>query len=173
MQSPGGYFGTGAPVGGGRSSGQGERILVTGACGQIGGELTDYLRARYGAENIVASDVRMPSRADSQGGPFVYCDVQDFDSLARVILENGIDSVVHLASLLSAVGERNPQLALKVNTAGIQNTLELARMHRLRVYAPSTIAVFGENTPKAATPEDTITQPTTMYGLTKVRLPAS
>lgn len=163
-QSPGGYFGTGMPVAGGSSSG-GQRVLVTGAAGQIGGELTAHLRERYGADNVVASDVRMPGKG-RDGGHFVYCDVQDYDSLARVILENGIDSVVHLASLLSAVGERNPQLALKINTAGIQHVLELARLHSLRVYSPSTIAVFGESTPKVSTPEDTIMQPTTMYGVT-------
>eukprot|EP00850_Spirogloea_muscicola_P012418 SM000080S22933 [mRNA] locus=s80:210523:213393:+ [translate_table: standard] len=146
------------------------RFLVTGASGQIGMEIVPYLRERFGADAVVASDIKMGSREFTDSGPFVYADVQDYDGLARVVLEHGVDHVIHLATLLSAIGERNPQLTLRVNTQGIQNVLELARLHNLRVYAPSTIAVFGPTTPKENTPDTTVMEPTTMYGITKVHL---
>eukprot|EP00271_Cylindrocystis_brebissonii_P023448 TRINITY_DN9730_c0_g2_i1.p1 TRINITY_DN9730_c0_g2~~TRINITY_DN9730_c0_g2_i1.p1 ORF type:complete len:521 (-),score=47.64 TRINITY_DN9730_c0_g2_i1:1272-2675(-) len=146
------------------------RYLVTGACGQIGVELVGYMRERLGAEAVIASDVKTRSRDFLASGPFVYLDVQDYEGLARTTLEHGTDVIVHLASLLSAMGERNPQLALKINIQGIQNVLELARQHNLKVYAPSSIAVFGPTTPKDHTPDVTVMEPTTMYGITKVHL---
>ncbi|KAI8470621.1 MAG: NAD(P)-binding protein [Monoraphidium minutum] len=143
------------------------RYFVTGACGQIGAELVPFLRKIVGKDNVIASDVKT-SRSMLEGGPFAYLDVQDKDNMARLILENGVTHVVHLATLLSAVGERNPALALKVNIHGCQNVLELAAQHHLAVYAPSTIAVFGANTPRHGTPDDTVMRPSTIYGITKV-----
>lgn len=104
------------------------RVLVTGACGQIGSELVGVLRERYGASNVIASDIRVPQSTLLSNGPFVYGDVQDFDLLSRVVVENRIDWVVHFAAMLSAVGERNPQAAMKLNARGIENVLELARI---------------------------------------------
>eukprot|EP00195_Chlamydomonas_chlamydogama_P007433 CAMPEP_0202903882 /NCGR_PEP_ID=MMETSP1392-20130828/26889_1 /ASSEMBLY_ACC=CAM_ASM_000868 /TAXON_ID=225041 /ORGANISM="Chlamydomonas chlamydogama, Strain SAG 11-48b" /LENGTH=329 /DNA_ID=CAMNT_0049591241 /DNA_START=391 /DNA_END=1380 /DNA_ORIENTATION=- len=143
------------------------RILVTGACGQVGTELVPFLRERLGVDNVIASDVKTTPNMLREG-PFVYLDIQDKDGLTRVVLENGVNYIVHLATLLSAVGERNPQLALRINTQGIQNVLDLAAAHGLRVYSPSTIAVFGRSSPKVMTPDDTVCQPNTMYGITKV-----
>lgn len=147
---------------------QGRRILITGGTGQIGMELVPYLRSMFGDNAIVNSDIKSSGKKES--GPFVYCDVQNKDSLARIVLENGIDTIVHMASLLSALGEKNPQLALKVNTRGIENVLEIAKQNNLSVFSPSTIAVFGPSTPKDETPDLTIMRPTTMYGITKVHL---
>ena len=143
------------------------RVLVTGANGQIGVELVPFLRARYGAGAVLATDV---SRARTSGGPFAHLDVTDAAAMARLVVEHGATSVVHLASLLSAVGERNPQLAMRVNARGAENVLECAREHGLRVFAPSTIAVFGASTPRDATPDPTIMRPSTIYGVTKVYL---
>lgn len=155
---------------------QSKRILVTGSSGQIGQELVPYLRECYGAHNVIASDVRPPTRTKSPMGDyrlmgdFVYCDVVDMDNLARVVLEHSIDTIVHNASLLSAVGEQNPQLAIRVNSRGIENVLEVARSQGVSVFAPSTIAVFGPSTERVNTPDDTIMRPTTIYGSTKVYL---
>jgi threonine 3-dehydrogenase len=120
---------------------------VTGSVGQIGTELVSALRAKYGVNNVVASDIKAPPK-EFPDGPFVWADVMNYDVMARVVLENRIDAVVHLASLLSAIGEQNPQLAMKLNTRGIENVLELARQNKLKVFAPSTIAVFGASSPK-------------------------
>lgn len=157
-------MGSGRPL----TDGDGPRVLVTGSCGQIGMELVPVLREMYGTANVVATDVKSPPRSFLESGPFQYLDVSDRDQMARVILENGVDTVIHMAALLSAVGERNPQLALKVNNQGMENVLELARLNGFRVFAPSTIAVFGPTTPRDNTPDVTVMRPTTMYGVTKV-----
>lgn len=150
--------------------GSATRILVTGATGQIGSDLVLELRSKYGVKNVVASDVRIPASTTYPSGPFVYLDVMDKNAMAKVIVEHQVDWVVHLASILSAVGERNPALAMNLNTRGIENVLDLAAIHKLRVFAPSTIAVFGPTTPRDKTPDLTIMRPTTMYGVTKVYL---
>ncbi len=146
------------------------RILVTGAVGQIGSELTIELRQRYGAENVVATGhSTKPSAALWEGGPFAYIDVTDRGSLEAVVDRYDIDTVYHMAAILSAVGEEKPHLAWDVNINGLYNVLEVARERELvRVFCPSSIAVFGPNTPQHNTPQETILRPTTMYGVSKV-----
>jgi nucleoside-diphosphate-sugar epimerase len=146
------------------------KILVTGAVGQIGSELTMELRRRYGGQNVVATGHRtQPSAVLCDSGPFHFIDVTRRESLDAVINEYAIDTIYHMAAILSAVGEAKPHLAWNVNMDGLRNVLEAARDHNLtRVFCPSSIAVFGPETPRDHTPQETILRPTTMYGVTKV-----
>jgi len=146
------------------------RILVTGAVGQIGTELVPLLRSKYGNENVVASDIKEPSHPVFSQGPFRYVDITDHHSIAGVIVEHRINWVFHLSSLISVAAEKKPQLALDVNVNGIRNICEVAKDFNLRVFAPSTIAVFSPESGKIHTKDDTILKPTTLYGVTKVYL---
>jgi len=145
------------------------RVLVTGAAGQIGSELTPELREKFGSENVVASDIREPSSEMRDSGPFELLDVTDRDRIVAVVQEYEVDAIFHLAAILSATGERNPQLAWRVNINGLHNVLEVARESKLtRVFHPSSIAVFGPETPREMTPQETVLRPRTIYGITKV-----
>jgi len=146
-----------------------KRILITGACGQIGSELTPALRERYGGDNVVATDIAEPPAALRDGGPFEFVDVTRREALEAVVERYSIDTIYHMAAVLSATGEQNPHLAWSVNTGGLYNVLEVARERELvRVFCPSSIAVFGPDTPKDGTPQETVIRPTTMYGITKL-----
>ncbi|MBD3278597.1 MAG: NAD-dependent epimerase/dehydratase family protein [Candidatus Aegiribacteria sp.] len=146
------------------------RILVTGALGQIGSELTAELRKRFGAENVVASDIKdVQDNGVVQGGPWTLLDVTDPEAVESVIKGNSIDTVFHMAAILSATGENNPQLCWDVNMNGTLNVLETARRNELsKVIVPSSIAAFGPETPRQNTPQETVLKPKTMYGVTKV-----
>lgn len=146
------------------------RILVTGATGQIGSELTLELRKRYGGEQVIAAGHRKPASEELlASGPFVALDVADRAAFARVLREQRVEVVYHLAAVLSATGEQNPQRAWEVNVHGLYHLLELARELGIRqIFHPSSIAVFGPKTPRDRTPQDTVLSPTTMYGVTKV-----
>lgn len=144
------------------------KVLVTGAVGQVGQEFVPYLRKIYGDENVIASDVRSPPQDLYEAGPFQYIDVLEKTQISRLAVEQNVKTIVHLAAVLSATGEQHPHLALTVNNEGTQNVFELARSNGMKVFCPSTIAVFGPSTPKDNTPDDVVMRPTTMYGLTKV-----
>lgn len=145
------------------------KILVTGATGQIGSELTIELRKRYDGENVVAAGhSRKPSDKLRKSGPFEVVDVTNKESIERTVKKYGIDTIYHLAATLSAVGEQNPQLAWNLNMSGLYNVLEIAREYKMRVFWPSSIAVFGQSAPRVNTPQETVLIPGTMYGVTKV-----
>jgi nucleoside-diphosphate-sugar epimerase len=142
------------------------KILVTGALGQIGSELVPALRARYGEDRVVASDIRMPPRGTD--GPFEFVDTTNPRQVTEVVRRNQIGTIYHLAALLSATAESKPQVAWEVNIGSLYDVLEVARENRCAVFHPSSIGAFGPDTPKDRTPQDTVQRPTTMYGVTKV-----
>ncbi len=145
------------------------KVLVTGAMGQIGSELTLALRRRYGDTEVVASDRRPSAGKLLSSGPFVRLDVTDRAALERVVRDHRIEAIYHLAAVLSATGEQDPGRAWDINVNGLYNVLEVARQCGLaQVFHPSSIAVFGPLTPRDKTPQDTVLSPTTMYGVTKV-----
>jgi len=143
------------------------RILVTGALGQIGTELVPALRERYGVEDVVASDIKMP-QGPLDDGPFIYVDCTARRDLQEAVRKFEIETIYHLASLLSATAEQKPHLAWDVNMGGLYRVLEIARENGCSVFFPSSIGAFGPNTPKHDTPQDTLQRPTTIYGVTKV-----
>jgi len=146
-----------------------KRILMTGAVGQIGSELAQSLRKKYGPENVVVTDLYRPPAGPAEAGPFELLDVTDPKALDGLIVKYAIDTVYHLAALLSATGEKNPQKAWHVNMNGLYNVLEVARARGVtRIFSPSSIAVFGPATPRTNTPQDTVLDPRTIYGVTKV-----
>lgn len=147
-----------------------QKILVTGAAGQIGSELTLALRDEYGPDNVVATDckeVLSPKLRDS--GPCDVVDVMIREAVEQVVEQHNIDTIVHMAAILSAVGEKDPGRAWNININGMINMLNIARDRKMsQVFVPSSIAVFGPGTPIENTPNDTVLKPTTMYGITKV-----
>ncbi len=142
------------------------KILVTGAAGQIGIELTAALREKYGTENVIAIDIRETEIAKK--GPFKICNVLDLNKYKKIVNDNDIGTVYHLAAILSATGEKNPKLCFDINMNGLQNVLEVAREYNQKIFCPSSIAVFGPDAPKKDTPQNVALNPTTVYGLTKV-----
>lgn len=143
-------------------------ILVTGALGQIGTELVAELRSRYGRDNVIASDIRMPAGFPDGDEPFEYLDCTHQAQIQQVVRKHRIDTIYHLAALLSATAEDRPQQAWHVNMGSLYRVLEVARESRCAVFTPSSIGAFGPTTPKQHTPQDTVQRPTTMYGVTKV-----
>ena len=145
-----------------------ERILVVGACGQIGVELTLQLRKIYGESAVIASDLREEHPLLKGTGPYVTMDIMNKETLHVLVLRNNITQIYLLAAILSATGEKNPPLAWHINMQSLLNVLEVAKEESLsKIYWPSSIAVFGPNSPKDDTPQHTIIEPTTIYGISK------
>jgi nucleoside-diphosphate-sugar epimerase len=145
-----------------------KKVLVTGALGQIGSELTLKMREIYGYDNIIATDIRRTESDVVQSGPFETLDVTEEKAMFNIAKKYEVDTIIHLAALLSATAEKKPLLAWHLNMGGLVNALEVARELNCQLFTPSSIGAFGPTTPKNLTPQDIIQRPTTMYGVNKV-----
>lgn len=145
-----------------------DKILVIGASGQIGVELTMALRKKYGNNNVIASDLREENPLLKGTGPYVSLDVMNKEMLHVQVIRQNITQIYLLAAILSATGEKNPNLAWHLNMQGLLNVLDIAREEKLhKIYWPSSIAVFGPTSPKKNCPQQTIIEPSTVYGISK------
>ncbi|MBC8590687.1 L-threonine 3-dehydrogenase [Wansuia hejianensis] len=146
------------------------KILVTGALGQIGSELTMKLRDTYGNDNIIASSRRIKEGHEKliESGPFEVLNINDGKEVSNVVRKHNVNTIINLAAILSAVGEKDPLACWNVNMNGLINILEVGKEEKCQVFTPSSIAAFGPNTPPDNTPQDTIQRPSTIYGVTKV-----
>jgi nucleoside-diphosphate-sugar epimerase len=145
-----------------------KKILITGALGQIGSELTGKLRDIYGQDNVIATDIRKTDSEIAVNGPFEILDVMDAKAMGEIASKYQVDTIMHMAALLSATAETKPVFAWNLNMGGLMNALETARELNCQFFTPSSIGAFGPSTPKDNTPQDTIQRPTTMYGVNKV-----
>jgi nucleoside-diphosphate-sugar epimerase len=144
------------------------KILIIGACGQIGTELTQKLRAIYGVENVIASDIRKLNIDVVNSGPFEVVNALDFNQIQHLVEIHNIDEVYLMAALLSATAEKNPAFAWDLNMNSLFHVLNLAKAGKIKkIFWPSSIAVFGPTTPKENTPQYTIMEPSTVYGISK------
>jgi nucleoside-diphosphate-sugar epimerase len=145
-----------------------EKILILGACGQIGVELTLALRKLYGADNVVATDIRQEHQLLTGTGPYYIVDAMDAAAILNLIQKEGITQIYLLAALLSATGEKDPKRAWDINMKSLLQVLDLGVQEKLsKIYWPSSIAVFGQTTPKDNTPQKTTIEPQTVYGISK------
>ncbi len=144
------------------------RVLVTGAAGQIGSDLVPFLRERYGAANVLATDVRPLTGPLADGGPHRRVNCLERSEIAGAVDDHDADAVYHLAAVLSAVGEDDPERTFRVNVEGLLGVLEVARESGCAVFAPSSIAAFGPGTPRDPAPQETVQRPISIYGVTKV-----
>jgi nucleoside-diphosphate-sugar epimerase len=146
----------------------GETILLIGASGQIGAELTMLLRSQHGDSNVIAADIKKPAGEMAESGPFEELNVLDRSRIAELVDKYRVTQIYNMAAMLSATGEKFPQKAWQLNMDGLINTLEIAREKGIKkMYWPSSIAAFGPTTPKADTPQITIMEPNTIYGISK------
>ena len=147
----------------------GSKILIIGSSGQIGTELVLKLREIYGNENVIASDIRKGNYEVMESGPFEFLDVTNKKDIEEVLIKHQIKEVYLMVAILSVIAEQNPQMAWDLNMSSLFNVLELAKKGIIdKVFWPSSIAVFGPETPKRMTPQDTIIKPSTVYGISKL-----
>uniref|UniRef100_A0A0K0D3K3 Epimerase domain-containing protein n=1 Tax=Angiostrongylus cantonensis TaxID=6313 RepID=A0A0K0D3K3_ANGCA len=144
------------------------RVLITGALGQLGRGLNSVYRYMYGDDCVVMTDILKAPRNASDIFNYFYLDILSQPCIERFVVDHRIDTIVHFSALLSAIGEQNVNLSLQVNCRGVENILEVARKHQLKVFIPSTIGAFGPTTPRDNVPDSTIQAPTTIYGVSKV-----
>lgn len=145
--------------------------ISKGGLGQLGSNFAPYFRSIYGSENVIVLDMIAPNESTLKAGPFVQADVLDMNVMKNIIKAHHIDWIIHLVAIVSAAGEQNVPLALKINIQGTQQILDLATQYNLRVFIPSSIGAFGPDTPRdgaAGTPNVTIQRPRTIYGVSKV-----
>lgn len=147
-----------------------KRIVITGGLGQLGLALASKLRSIYGRDNVLLTDIRKPDNETLADGPFAYADVLDYGQMKQLMVNHGCDWLIHLSALLSAIGEQNVPLAMKVNIDGFHNALNLSNELGMRLFVPSTIGAFGEDSPKNPTPDLCIQRPRTIYGVSKVHM---
>ena len=146
----------------------GKSILILGACGQIGTELTMVLRKKYGNEAVVASDIREGSDTLMESGPFELLDATNYEAIEDVVMHYEIEEIYLMAAMLSATAEKFPSRAWNLNMSSLFNVLNLGKEHKVeKIFWPSSIAVFGPNTPKENTPQHTLMEPSTVYGISK------
>lgn len=146
-----------------------KHILIIGSLGQLGSEIAMECRRRYGSDNVVLTDIRDDTNLELvHGGPFYKVDCRDGKTIAEIVQKHHIDTIYHLAAILSATAEKNPLNSWNINIGGLVTTLEIAREYGCAVFTPSSIGAFGPTTPKKFTPQDTIQRPTSIYGVSKV-----
>ncbi|QAA82470.1 NAD-dependent epimerase/dehydratase family protein [Aequorivita sp. H23M31] len=145
-----------------------KRILIIGACGQIGTELTAFLRSKYGSHKVIASDIHKGDKEFMKSGPFEILDAMDYDAIQEVVIRHEITDVYLMAAMLSATAEKSPMKAWNLNMNSLFHVLNLAKEKKIdKVFWPSSIAVFGSTTPKVDTPQRTVMEPSTVYGISK------
>ncbi len=144
------------------------RILILGACGQIGTELTVALRQKYGSHKVIASDIRQGDEALMKGGPFEIIDATNYEAIENIVIQYEINEVYLMAAMLSATAEKFPAKGWHLNMTSLFNVLNLAKDKKIeKVFWPSSIAVFGSTTPRIDTPQRTVMEPSTVYGISK------
>lgn len=148
--------------------GEPPRILITGSLGQLGKGLAKLLREKYGRDNVIMSDIIKPPKEVLRDGRYIYADILDFKNLQEIVVNERIDWLVHFSALLSAIGEHNVPLAMRVNVEGVHNVMEISKQYRLRLFVPSTIGAFGPDSPRNPTPDLCVQRPRTIYGVSKV-----
>jgi len=145
------------------------RVLITGGLGQVGTDLATVLRGKYGKDNVIVTDIRRVDETVRATGPYQYLDVvSGAQTLEKMVVDENIDWVIHNSAIMSVLGEQIPHKAMDLNIDGVRNVFEVCRKHNCRVFCPSSMAAFGADCGKVMTKDDTILNPTTIYGITKV-----